>query len=317
MKCKICGREFKARHGNQRFCSCECRDESLRRSYRASNAKHKASRLHKVKCQKCGVEFETTSGRKKYCSEDCATAAKQEQNRASNRRHHRKTYEPKPKRLVKCENCGKEFETNRDNQRYCSSECYAEQHRRECATKWKQNAPVYKKKCLLCGCEFEATDSRRKYCSKECRNKARAEQRRKESPPPTNEWTPRSYTVVRPKKEPSPPIMRKCEYCGKEFEVKGWHPAQKYCNRVCYEAGRHQEPLPTEPEPPKKSMSEIAREAAECNLDYGTYRAFLNMGKTYEELKAQADRRNPQVHNGLGRKRLPASATVNWARLIG
>lgn len=41
-----------------------------------------------------------------------------------------------------------------------------------------------------------------------------------------------------------------------------------------------------------KTLSEWCREAAECNLDYGNYRALIeHCGKTYKELKDTADTR--------------------------
>lgn len=47
---------------------------------------------------------------------------------------------------------------------------------------------------------------------------------------------------------------------------------------------------------PTKTLSDWAREAAECGLDYGNYRALIErQGKTFEELKAQNHR--PQCHS--------------------
>ena len=46
---------------------------------------------------------------------------------------------------------------------------------------------------------------------------------------------------------------------------------------------------------PVKTISDWAREADECNLDYGTYRALIAQGKTFEQLKAE--RRSPQPHS--------------------
>lgn len=48
---------------------------------------------------------------------------------------------------------------------------------------------------------------------------------------------------------------------------------------------------------PQKSLAEWCREAAECGLDYGNYRALINMGKTFEELKAQAESRGNYAHS--------------------
>ena len=46
---------------------------------------------------------------------------------------------------------------------------------------------------------------------------------------------------------------------------------------------------------PVKTLDDWAREADECNLDYGTYRALIAAGKTFEQLKAC--RRSPQTHS--------------------
>lgn len=48
---------------------------------------------------------------------------------------------------------------------------------------------------------------------------------------------------------------------------------------------------------PVKTLSDWSREAAECNMDYGQYRAQIEVfGKTYEELKATAASRSTTVH---------------------
>lgn len=46
-----------------------------------------------------------------------------------------------------------------------------------------------------------------------------------------------------------------------------------------------------------KTLDDWTREAFECNLDYGTYRALIAAGRTFAELKAQADARHPQTHS--------------------
>lgn len=51
---------------------------------------------------------------------------------------------------------------------------------------------------------------------------------------------------------------------------------------------------------PVKSLSDWCREAAECNLDYGTYRTLVELqGKTFAELKAQNQNR-PATHHAHG-----------------
>ena len=112
----------------------------------------------------------------------------------------------------------------------------------------------------------------------------------------------------------------KCAYCKKEFVPKVAH--QKFCNDICrnryhhqksYEMYREQilakqnayrckkkaerEAKERAQELLKKQLSEWISEAAECNLDYGTYRRLVEQGKTFEELKAQADNHGQRVHN--------------------
>lgn len=48
---------------------------------------------------------------------------------------------------------------------------------------------------------------------------------------------------------------------------------------------------------PVKTLSDWSREAAECNMDYGNYRAQVEVfGKTFEELKATAASRSTTAH---------------------
>lgn len=118
----------------------------------------------------------------------------------------------------------------------------------------------------------------------------------------------------------------KCAYCEKEFVPKVPH--QKFCNDICrnryhyqksYEMCREQilakhnaynrkkkaerEAEKRAQELLKKSLEEWCREAQECNFDYGTYRALIENGKTFEELKAQADSHGQRVHNHTPRRK--------------
>lgn len=45
-----------------------------------------------------------------------------------------------------------------------------------------------------------------------------------------------------------------------------------------------------------KTLEDWVREARECNLDYGNYRALIAAGKTFEELKATAGTRTAGEH---------------------
>lgn len=84
----------------------------------------------------------------------------------------------------------------------------------------------------------------------------------------------------------------KCLYCGKEFEPTGT--SQKYCSPQCGKAYRSKIPQPMSKE---RTLDDWVREANECNLDYGTYRALIKIGRTYEELKETADRRRFPTHS--------------------
>lgn len=51
-----------------------------------------------------------------------------------------------------------------------------------------------------------------------------------------------------------------------------------------------------QPHTQPKSLDDWCREASLCNLDYGTYRALIQAGKSFDDLHKLADRRNPQIH---------------------
>ena len=92
-------------------------------------------------------------------------------------------------------------------------------------------------------------------------------------------------------------MIRICERCGTQFDESHF---AKYCstcraiikvegniiirNRVDEAQGK-----------PVKTIADWAREADECNLDYGTYRALIAAGNTFDQLKAE--RRSPQTHS--------------------
>lgn len=93
-----------------------------------------------------------------------------------------------------------------------------------------------------------------------------------------------------------------CKFCGRELKPDAKHPNQKYCSEKC--RNRFVKGLfHLRPGYVDKSLADWVREAAECNLDYGTYRALRNAGKTFEELKATAANRQMPAHaHGRGRR---------------
>ena len=89
----------------------------------------------------------------------------------------------------------------------------------------------------------------------------------------------------------------KCLQCGESFTPGVKHPNQKYCSRQCRARARFgKKNQRAEEQSSRKTLANWAREATECNLDYGNYRALIASGKTYEELKATADTRSAGEH---------------------
>ena len=173
----------------------------------------------------------------------------------------------------KCEYCGAEFEASKSTpgKRYCSTHCYDQQQKKQRRLRRLialSESPI-KLKCVHCGCEFISENRKKQYCSEKCKAEAKAERRAE------------------------PALVRECKNCGRSFNTRD--AGAEFCSNRC-----NLEYLGVVTRVHSKNrggqVSDFAREAAECNLDYGTYRAFRNMGKTYEELKALAPIRNPPVH---------------------
>lgn len=119
-KCKICGKEFSATHGNQAYCGPECSDKA--RIKRQSKYDKKRHSKPVRSCIECGATI-TRKGARSYCSDACA--------REGRRKSSAKWAQDKvsgvgaTSRLVKltCSFCGKEFETFNHQKRVCSPEC--------------------------------------------------------------------------------------------------------------------------------------------------------------------------------------------------
>lgn len=109
-----------------------------------------------------------------------------------------------------CKKCNLEFDSDRNNKKYCSKKCYTE------TQKWKQHPAniAWKRwirpkkrtisKCLVCWINFEHhTERKAKYCSNKC-------------------WSIRWTN-----------ISKKCLYCWGKFEDRK-KSKTKYCKRECY-----------------------------------------------------------------------------------
>ena len=122
-------------------------------------------------------------------------------------------------------------------------------------------------KCLQCGREFKPPSNRltQKFCSRACYERYRA--------------------VFKP---------RKCACCGRVFTPMNGKLHQMFCSQAC------REKFQSEKLKKKSKPLELwTKEAAECNLDYGSYRALINAGKTFEELKATSHLRTLPTHAKL------------------
>lgn len=175
-----------------------------------------------------------------------------------------------------CKICGKEFNP-KPNELFCSAECRRENRNRKQRERYKKPLRIM---CARCGKIFETKTTAKKYCSDKCRE-ASYEQRRYEKPL----------------------IKKRCEECGREFETR--NATQRYCSQQCAEIyNKPKSPPKLHPKTQGKTLSDWCREAADCNLDYGNYRALIESGKTFEELKARANSRQAQCHSHLraGRK---------------
>jgi len=295
--CQHCGTEFESRAHNAKYCP-DCRREVqlehqrrnyqknidrirlYRQSHREQHREYQRRYLEKTSsiaiCQHCGKEFKR-HGNAKYCSPKCRRDFCVQQ-----ARERRALSRP----ICKCERCGTEFEKLATNVKYCPK-CRpivsAEQSREYKARKRAARQPV-KKTCERCGRPFEVfEDSRRRFCF-ECYRIQQIELG--------------ARLQARIKSKP-----RVCVKCGREFTGMAH---QKFCNDCLAERKREtqrriQERYDKQRQVtnPKtgKSLDDWAREASDCNLDYGTYRALIAAGRTFEQLKAE--QRSPQFHSHI------------------
>lgn len=197
--------------------------------------------------------------------------------------------------MNKCEYCGREFEPSRSNQRFCSYKCNQKY--------WYHNNPEYRARkkaksqehkaarldrvrtCAICGKEFKPIRSPQKCCSPECRK----EHYRRYF----NDYFHKHHSA----KEKLP--LPVCRNCGNEFKPD--NSGKIFCCRECYvEYCSAKKAAAKKPAAKNdgKTLGQWVREAKECGLDYGTYRAYLNMGKTYEELKAKHERELRETSSG-------------------
>lgn len=178
-------------------------------------------------CEQCGARFKTENKKRKFCSSKCA-------------------HESQMKRVYRiCEFCGKtyfvrESQKNR-KKKFCSKEC-------------RRKALTIEKVCEECGKKFTVLRYRKsqKYCSRKCKY---AHVRRVNSLKSKAELSQQygrysAENARRPevrlkislsklgRKNPNwkTPIIVKCDWCGKEFEVKPRRVKNRkhiFCSREC------------------------------------------------------------------------------------
>ena len=207
--CSVCGKEFIAsnkRGPNPTVCSEQCRTK------RDQNLKERRYK-NKLICAYCGKEIKNIkNGNVLYCSADCYHKA-------------RRTLKGTE---IRCLTCGKKFEPQTKEQKYCSVECCSSHRRiypcinycKECGKQYIQisgnkgfcsakcaahyNSRELREKnkiCFYCGKTF---NGKGKYCSEECEFKQQI----------------KNKTKV-------------CEYCGKTFIRSG---SENYCSDECRKA---------------------------------------------------------------------------------
>ena len=90
---------------------------------------------------------------------------------------------------------------------------------------------------------------------------------------------------------------KRCRFCGRSFQAKSH--TRIYCSEECRKkqhAARYW--YVEQPRTDGKKFAQLAREAADCNLDYGTYRALIEQGRTYSQIKATGYK--SAAHSGVG-----------------
>lgn len=203
-----------------------------------------------------------------------------------------------------CEHCGNNFEVTPNNfnrTKYCP-DCRKIVHR-------EQNRQYHQRKtspviCQRCGKTIVGRRSNCKWCD-ECRpivereqdrqSKERVKQRAQPKPTAKSEYVPL-------------PKICTCRHCHEKFTSMTRSSTCPECKRIKHEeflwqeeqrqAKLRQERLKIDKATgkPIKTPDDWCREAAECGLDYGTYRALITQGKTFTELKAQRDHRHVHMH---------------------
>ena len=81
MICKQCGKEFTPNHGNQKYCSINCRTKAKNAlDHQYYNTRKQEKTLEIIECEYCHKLFTPVHGNQKYCSTECQYHADLENN---------------------------------------------------------------------------------------------------------------------------------------------------------------------------------------------------------------------------------------------
>lgn len=137
-----------------------------------------------------------------------------------------------------CKHCGKEFDTNRGYQVYCSSNCKYQKEKKDKVIKRKQRIVIYGsipkyiekeyiKICPICKKTFKTKKSYKTYCSAECYKKHNLIRLKEVY---NKEKILKRNTTVNNENQI---IKRKCKKCGSTFYVNKSNNNERFCCKDC------------------------------------------------------------------------------------
>lgn len=232
-------------------------------------------------CRYCGSEFEPKKrGRKNtgFCCKHCADNWRK-----------RNKYDLLPEKYTKvCAQCGAEFQTNNENQKYCTTECGHASRR--------TGRTTYTKTCLYCEQEFQTIYKDYKYCSPACAARDAGDKRRGEyfceycgnprwsDHPNRNRFCSRECAtkmrvlinlpvMEERKRQRREAHQRTCPNCGKQFVANNL--LRMFCSPECLYDGvllRHREMYAEQYEPVTFVCTECGRTVTtSCGNKHRTY----------------------------------------------
>jgi predicted nucleic acid-binding Zn ribbon protein len=149
----LCGKSFRPKTRNHRFCSNRC--------CQANYTERPFDPAEKRICPVCGEENQRQLN-SLYCGDKCSNIAQRTRKRAT------LTPPPPTPDLTTCAYilCNVQFKPRDHNHRFCSKQC------RITSYNWRNSDPVANQTCQVCGGENHRRGSR--YCSNRCSKRAYA-----------------------------------------------------------------------------------------------------------------------------------------------